>query len=89
MLSPEERHHRASLAAHTSWAMTSDRSARGRPGFDGLLHKFEEQIDPEGRLNREDRLSRAEHLLAAHMARLSLRAARARREARERSERER
>jgi len=66
-----ERRLRASIAAHESWANTTDRSARTAPARRGLEQKFLEQAggDPV----------RAEHLRKAHFQRLALKSARARR----------
>lgn len=66
-----ERKLRASLAAHTSWANTTDRSARTAPARRALDEKFlaEAGGDPV----------RAEHLRKAHFQRLALKSAQARR----------
>lgn len=65
----------ASIAAHESWANTTDRTARTAPARRALDQKFLEQAggDPV----------RAEHLRKAHFQRLALRSAQARRKARE------
>lgn len=62
---------RASLAAHTSWATTPDRTARTAAGRQGLLDSFLRKAngDPVA----------AESLRKAHYARMSLLSARARR----------
>jgi hypothetical protein len=61
----------ARIAAHDSWANTSDRSARTAPARAAQDAKFlvEAEGDPV----------RAEHLRKAHFARLSLASAKARR----------
>lgn len=64
--------------AHTSWARTDDRTARTRPGRDAYFARFEREVDPDGTLDPEERHRRARHLEKAHMARLSLKAAKAR-----------
>lgn len=68
----------ASVAAHTSWANTEDRSARTAPARRALDEKFLEQAggDPQ----------RAEHLRKAYFQRLALKSAQSRRRAREASE---
>lgn len=42
------------------------------------MRRFEEQVDPEGRLSPAERLRRAEQARKAHFARLALRSSRAR-----------
>lgn len=68
----------ASIAAHTSWANTEDRSARTAPARRALDEKFLEAAggDPK----------RAEHLRKAHFQRLALKSAQSRRRAREATE---
>lgn len=70
-----ERKLRSSIAAHTSWANTDDRSARTAPARRALDQKFLDEAggDP----------ARAEHLRKAYFARLALKSAKARRVARE------
>ena len=74
-LSPAEARLRASIASHTSWAKTADRTARTANGRAALNQKFLDQAggDPV----------RAEHLRKAHYARLALKSAVARRKAKE------
>ncbi len=73
-----ERKLAAQVAAHTSWAKTSNRSARTAPARAALDAKFLEQAggDPV----------RAAHLRKAHYSRLALRSAQSRRKARELNE---
>jgi hypothetical protein len=70
-LTPVERSLRSQVAAHTSWANTTDRSARTANARKGLEAKFlaEAGGDPV----------RAEHYRRAYYARLALKSARARR----------
>lgn len=72
---PSERKLNASVAAHTSWANTHDRSARTANARAALNRKFLEQADGDA--------VRAEHLRKAHFARLALKSAQSRRRARE------
>ena len=74
-LSKSERRLRSTIAAHESWANTTDRSARTAPARRALQDKFLDEAggDP----------IRAEHLRKAHFARLALKSAQARRKARE------
>jgi hypothetical protein len=78
-LTPSERVLRARMAAHISWAKTEDRSARTVAARRAALARFEEQVDPDGRLSAAERARRAEHALRAHMTRLALRSAQVRR----------
>jgi len=78
-LTPSERSLRARLAAHTSWARTSDRSARTAPARRAALQRFERQVDPDGVLAPDERAQRAQQAMRAHMARLALRSVQARR----------
>lgn len=77
-LTPEQRALRSRVAAHHSWARTADRTERTRPGREAFLRRFEEQVDPEGRLSPAERRRRAEQARKAHFARLALRSSRAR-----------
>ncbi|HSX68772.1 hypothetical protein [Nocardioides sp.] len=78
-LSPEERKQLARLGAHTKWAMTEDRTAATQPARDGLLRKFEDQVDPDRVLSPEERAKRAENAKKAHYQRMALASAKARR----------
>ena len=72
-LTPAERSLRAQIAAHDSWARTTDRTARTANARKALEEKFlaEAEGDPK----------RAEHLRKAYFKRLALKSARARRRA--------
>lgn len=78
-LTPTERKLRAQLAAHTSWANTTDRTARTAAGRQALAEKFEREVDPDGTLDPIERARRAESARKAHFARLALLSAQARR----------
>ena len=71
MSSPDERKLAASIAAHTSWANTVNRTERTAPARAGLEAKFLREAggDPK----------RAESLRKAHYQRLALKSAKARR----------
>jgi hypothetical protein len=77
-LSPAERSLRARLAAHQSWALTTDPAARTRPGTDAFLARFEKQVDPEGTLPEAERRRRAESAKKAYMTALAYKSSRAR-----------
>jgi hypothetical protein len=70
-----ERRLRASIAAHSSWANTEDRTARTSPARTAFDQKFLDQAggDP----------AKAAHLRKAHYARLALKSAKSRRKAKE------
>jgi hypothetical protein len=67
------------LAAHESWARTTDPSARTEPARRALLDRFEREVDPDGVLPPEERARRAAHARKAYFTRLALRSAEARR----------
>lgn len=69
----------AQIAAHESWAHTSDRSARTAPARAALMARFEAEVDPAGTLPPDERARRAEHARKAYFLRLSLKSAKARR----------
>ena len=66
---------RSRIAAHESWARTSNRSARTAPARAALDQKFLDAADGDP--------VRAAHLRKAHFARLALKSAQSRRKARE------
>jgi hypothetical protein len=78
-MTPAQRRRRARIAAHASWAKTADRVARTAPGTRGLLARFERQVDPDGLLCPQVRLSMAHHARTAYMLQLAERSAAARR----------
>ena len=78
-LSPSERTLRSQIAAHESWAKTTDRAARTANARKAMLDKFEQMVDPEGELPPAERARRAEHARKAHFKRLALKSAQARR----------
>jgi hypothetical protein len=77
-LTPEQRSLRARIASHSSWARTSDLTARTAPARAAFLERFEREVDPEGALPPADRARRAEHARKAHFQRLALASAKAR-----------
>jgi hypothetical protein len=78
-LPPSERTLRSQIAAHESWAKTTDRAARTANARKAMLAKFEQMVDPEGELPPAERARRAEHARKAHFKRLALKSAQARR----------
>ena len=71
----------AKLAAHESWARTTNRSARTAKARAALQAKFELEVDPDGSLPPAERVRRAEHARKAYYTRLALKSAKARRDA--------
>jgi hypothetical protein len=70
-LSATERSLRGQIAAHESWARTSDRSARTANARTAFEDRFLAEADGDPK--------RAEHLRKAYFARLALKSAQARR----------
>ena len=79
----EERNLIAMIAAHESWAKTTDRPARTANARAALLAKFETEVDPEGTLSPDERVMRAESARKAHFHRLALKSGIARRKSAE------
>lgn len=77
-LTPAQRTLRASAAAHASWANTTDRAARTEPARRAALAKFEDQVDPERKLEPEERTRRALSARRAHYRAMALKSARVR-----------
>jgi hypothetical protein len=84
--SPAERALAGRIAAHESWARTTDRSARTANARKGFLDRFEREVDPNNELTPTERARRAEHARKAYFLRLALKSAAARRRAAERRE---
>lgn len=78
MLTQSQRVTRARIAAHSSWANTADPRKRTAPARKGFMERFERQVDPDGKLPKEQRQRRAESAMKAHMQRLALRSAKSR-----------
>jgi hypothetical protein len=69
---------RARIAAHESWANTSDPAARTAAARAAAESRFERLVDPDGTMQPAERARRAESARKAHYARLSLAGVRAR-----------
>ena len=80
---PSDRQAISRIAAHESWARTTDRAARTAPARAAMVAKFEREVDPDSSLSPQERARRAEHLRVAYYQRLALKSARARRRASE------
>ncbi|PXX66940.1 hypothetical protein DFR70_103695 [Nocardia tenerifensis] len=79
MSTPVERMLQAKIAAHESWARTSDRAARTAKARNVMLSKFERLVDPDGLLNPDERAYRVEQARKAHYTRMALKSAQSRR----------
>ncbi len=77
-MTPEQRSMRASLASHTRWAHEPDRAEAMRPALDGLLARFEREVDPDGVLEPHVRAQRAESAKKAYFKALQLKSSRSR-----------
>ena len=77
--SPADRTVIAQIAAAERWGRTADRSAATAPARAGLRAKFAREVDPNGVLDPAELERRVDHLVRAHMLRMSRAAAQARR----------
>ena len=78
-LTPGQRSTRSRLASHRSWALTQDRTKRTLPGRQGLLRRFEDQVDPQRTLTPAERAKRVESARKAHYTAMAFKASQARR----------
>jgi hypothetical protein len=69
----------ARIAAHTSWANTTDPSARTANARAAALERFERQVDPDGTLPPAERARRAEAARKAHFLGMARKSADSRR----------
>lgn len=67
------------IGAAERWARTTDRRAATAPARAALASKWEREVDPEGRLDPDERAYRASQAQRAHMQRLALKSAQVRR----------
>lgn len=68
----------ARIAANDRWAKEKDRSAATQAARDGLLRKFEDQVDPDRVLSPDERARRVENARSAHYSRIARKSAQAR-----------
>lgn len=73
----------ARSAAHASWAKTPDRTARTANARRAFLNRFDDEVDPERRLDPQERAVRAEHARKAYFLDLARKSAQARRKGRQ------
>ncbi len=71
----------AQIAAAERWGRTPDRSAATAPARAGLRAKFAREVDPQGILDPAEVERRVDHLVRAHMLRMSRKAKASRSEA--------
>ena len=76
---PNLRSLRSSIAAHTKWAKTPDRTAATAAARAAFADRFVRQVDPAGLMSPDERARCAESARRAFYARLALRSAQARR----------
>lgn len=69
----------ASIAAHTRWANTVDRTIATAKARQAFADRFEREVDPDGLLDPFERAKRATNARRAHFQRLALKSAQARR----------
>jgi hypothetical protein len=77
-MTPAERTLRARLAAHTLHAKVDSRE-HTKPAREAFLERFENEVDPDMKLPREERQRRAEQAKKAYFIRLALKSVQARR----------
>ncbi|MBD2894785.1 hypothetical protein amrb99_37130 [Actinomadura sp. RB99] len=78
-LTPEERSLRATMAAHSKWAKTGDRSEETAAGRAAFELRFYREVDPDNTLDPAEREKRAANARRAYFARLAFKSAVARR----------
>lgn len=76
---PGERALIARIAAATRWAKEPSRSDATKAARNAFASKFEQEADPDGVLDPDERARRAAYLRSAYYSRLALRSAQARR----------
>jgi len=76
-LTPEQRSMRSRIAAYTLHA-THDPKVTTKPGRDAFMSRFEKEVDPEGRLEPQERMRRAELAKKAYFTKLALKSSKAR-----------
>lgn len=69
----------AAAAADDRWAREPDRTAATAPARQAFLSRFEQEVDPNGELNPQERARRAANARRAYFRRLAVKSAQARR----------
>lgn len=76
---PAQRSLRAKIAAHASWARTSDRASRTAAARQAATDRFERRVDSDGLRPLGERARRADSAPRAHMLSLAAKSVAARR----------
>lgn len=80
MTDKSSRHQSAGrIGAHSRWAREADRSAATQAARDGLIRRFEDEVDPDRILQPEERARRVESARRAYYTRIAMKSAAARR----------
>lgn len=80
-MTPEQRRTKARAAAYARWAREDDPSAATSAAREAFLKRFEDQVDPTGRLAPQERARRAQAARKAYFQALALKSSMARRAA--------
>jgi hypothetical protein len=72
---PAVRRAAARVAAHTRWAREGDRVAATQAARDGLVKRFEDEVDPGRVLDPAERAVRVESAKRAFFTRLAMKSA--------------
>lgn len=67
------------IGAHRRWAKEQDRSAATQAARDGMLRRFEDEVDPDRVLPADERAKRVENARTAYYTHLAMKSAKARR----------
>lgn len=76
---PQDRSLIASIASHSSWAKTTDRTARTAKAREAWNARFEKQVDPDGKLDPVVRAKLAENARTAFYKQMHRKSAETRR----------
>lgn len=76
---PAKRRAAAKVASNTRWAHEPDRRAATQAARDAQQRRFEDEVDPERRLEPEERARRVTNAKSAYYTRLAAKSAEARR----------
>lgn len=67
------------IASHLGWAKTADRTARTAPGRKASDERFEQLVDPDGKMHPDARAKAAASARKAHFLTMAKRSAEVRR----------
>jgi hypothetical protein len=77
-MSESQRSLRGVNAVNKSWAHTEDRTKRTQAGRDAFDKRFDDEVDPERKLDPAERAKRAANARKAYFAALAYKSSRAR-----------